>query len=244
MCVTAHPDDESGGFGGTLKLCHDRGVETFVLCLTAGQAASHRGGAQTDEELAALRRKEFGDACAILGVTRGEVLDYPDGRLDCAGPDAVVRDVTRRMREFRPQVVLTFAGDGGVTAHRDHAMAGVFATLAFQWAGRPDRFPEQFSEGLKPHRAQKLYYLTAPFTIADRSPIAPAPITAEIDVSAQLETRLAAFHAHTTQTPLFPVFAGIVKNYGSKDVFHLAACTHPGPIRHETDLFSGVRDED
>src|SRR5947209_3657157 len=48
MCVTAHPDDEAGNFGGTLRLCSERGVETAVLCLTPGQAAFHRGAATND----------------------------------------------------------------------------------------------------------------------------------------------------------------------------------------------------
>ena len=81
MCITAHPDDEAGGFGGSLRLYHDREVETCVICLTPGQAASHRGGARNDEELAAMRRKEFAAACEILKVSRGTVLDYPDGQL-------------------------------------------------------------------------------------------------------------------------------------------------------------------
>ena len=59
MCITAHPDDEAGGFGGSLRLYRDRGVETSVVCLTPGQAATHRGGAANDQELAAARRKEF-----------------------------------------------------------------------------------------------------------------------------------------------------------------------------------------
>ena len=39
LCITAHPDDEAGGFGGTLLQYAERGVETHVVCLTPGQAA-------------------------------------------------------------------------------------------------------------------------------------------------------------------------------------------------------------
>src|SRR5579864_1566243 len=82
LVVTAHPDDEAGNFGGSLLLYHDRGVETYVICLTPGQAARNRGGASSPEELAAVRREEFDRACGILKVTRGEVLDFPDAGLD------------------------------------------------------------------------------------------------------------------------------------------------------------------
>ncbi|HEX6878840.1 MAG TPA: PIG-L family deacetylase, partial [Terriglobales bacterium] len=56
LCVTAHPDDEAGLFGGVLLLSHQRSIETYVLCLTPGQSATHRGGIHSDSELAEVRR--------------------------------------------------------------------------------------------------------------------------------------------------------------------------------------------
>ncbi|MGH9444827.1 MAG: PIG-L deacetylase family protein [Terriglobia bacterium] len=240
MCVTAHPDDESGAFGGTLRLCHERAVETCVVCLTPGQAARHRGSAKSDQELAALRRKEFAAACNILQVTRGVVLDYADGQLHRVNLDSVVGEITRHIRQFRPQVLITLGAEGTITAHADHSMACVFATLAYHWAGRSDHFQDQLEDGLQPHRAQKLYYVTANFTLAERQPVSLAPITAEIEVGPYLETRIAAFRAHVTQTPLFPIFESAVRQHGTKEFFHLAARITPGPIEHETDLFAGV----
>ena len=128
---------------GRLRLYRERGVETCVICLTPGQAATYRGGARNDQELAALRRKEFAAACEILKVSRGIVLDYPDGQLHRLDMQRVVSDLTLRIREFRPQVLLTFDPAGGVTGHTDHTMASIFATLAFHWAGRSNRFPDQ-----------------------------------------------------------------------------------------------------
>ena len=156
LCVTAHPDDEAGAFGGTLLLYHERGIETFVVCLTAGTAARNRGTARTDDELANLRRAEFAASCKLLGVSHGEVLDYADSKLDHADLYRAVGDLVLRIRRIRPQVMITFGPDGGLTGHIDHAVAGQFATLAFEWAGRPDRYPEHLEQGLKPHRVQKL----------------------------------------------------------------------------------------
>jgi LmbE family N-acetylglucosaminyl deacetylase len=80
MCVVAHPDDECFGFGGALTLASDRGVETYVVCLTNGQAAANRGDAASGEELGAMRSAEFAASCDVLGVTRHELMDYQDGR--------------------------------------------------------------------------------------------------------------------------------------------------------------------
>ena len=95
-----------------------------------------------------MRRAEFAASCKLLKVSQYEVLDYPDGKLNRTDLYQVVEDLTLRMRQIRPHVVLTFGPDGGLTGHVDHAMAGVFATLAFEWAGRPDRYPEQLEQGL------------------------------------------------------------------------------------------------
>ena len=148
MVVTAHPDDEASSFGGSLRLYQERGVETCIVCLTPGQAASYRGGARNDQELCAMRREEFAAACRILKVSSGIVLDYPDGQLHRLDMQRVVSDLTLRIREFRPQVLLTFDPAGSVTGHTDHTMASVFATLAFHWAGRSNRFPDQLTGSL------------------------------------------------------------------------------------------------
>lgn len=240
LAVTAHPDDEASSFGGSLRLYSDRGVETSVICLTPGQAARNRGNAKDDRELAALRRKEFAEACAILNVCRAAVLDYPDGQLHRIEMHRPVADLVRHIREFRPDVMLTMGLEGAITGHTDHSMAGVFATLAFHWAGRSNRFPDQLSDGLHPHCAQKLYYCTASGPLPDRQPISLPPATARIDITRCLEAKIAAFHAHRTQAPLFPLFDGYVEKLGSPELFHLAASVTPGAVAMETDLFEGI----
>jgi LmbE family N-acetylglucosaminyl deacetylase len=243
MCITAHPDDEAGGFGGGLRLYADRGMETCVLCLTPGQAATNRGGAKDDHELATMRRREFAASCEILGVSRGIVLDYPDGHLYRQDLYRVVSELTLRVREFRPQVVLTFGPEGGVTAHSDHSMASLYATLAFHWAGRDNRFPDQLGGSVSAHRAQKLYYSTYDFTLPDRPPVALSPITATIELGDLVETKLAAFKAHTTQAPLWPLLEKNLRRAPRQERYHLAASARVGPAVAETDLFAGVVEE-
>ncbi len=243
MVVTAHPDDEAGGFGGTLLLYRERGVETSVVCLTPGQAATHRGAAKDDRELAAIRRQEFAASCQILKVNRPVVLDYADGQLHRIDLYQVVCELTRQSREFRPHVLLTFGPEGAVTAHPDHSMASIFATLAYEWAGRSNRYPDQFKNGIAPHRVQKLYYGTANFTLPERQPVSLPPITATIDIGKYLEAKISAFKAHQSQAPLFPIFENTIRQRGNNEMFHLVAAVTPGPIQVEADLFAGVNHE-
>jgi len=243
MVVTAHPDDEAGGFGGTLRKYADQGVETSVICLTPGQAASNRGTAKSDHELAAMRKKEFAASCEILGVSKPVIFDYPDGQLYRQELNRIVYEITSNIRQFRPHVMLTFGPDGGVTGHPDHSITGAFASLAFQWAGRANRYADQLKAGVEPHRTQKLYYGTADFVLPGRQPITLAPQTCAIDITKTLEIKIAAFKAHTSQSPLWALFEQNARKAGARELFHLAASTNSGAIKQETDLFEGIAEE-
>jgi LmbE family N-acetylglucosaminyl deacetylase len=241
LCFTAHPDDEAGGFGGTLVRYAERGVETHVICLTPGQAATHRGGAKSDEELAARRREEFARACELLKVKEATVLDYPDGKLDQQNFYATVADLTLRIRRLRPEVIMTMGPEGAITAHPDHSMVSIFATVASHWAGRSNRFADQLQRGLAPHQTRKLYYGTALFTMPDRQPVSLPPSSTVIELAPhELEAKIAAFKCHTSQAPLFGFFEDTVRRRGRLELFHLAASAIPKKLELETDLFAGI----
>lgn len=243
LCFTAHPDDESGGFGGTLLRCADRGVETHVVCLTPGQAATHRGGARSDDDLAAMRRQEFAASGRLLKISRGTVLEYPDGKLDRQDFYAVVGDLTQRVRQIRPHVIVTVGPEGGVTAHTDHSMVSIFATMAFHWASRSNRYVDQLQNGVTVHQAQKLYYASALFTLSDRQPVSLPPATTTIELEPhELETKIAAFKCHTSQAPLFSYFEATMRKRGRVELFHLAASATPHRAQPETDLFAGIKE--
>jgi len=189
-----------------------------------------------------MRRREFAESCKLLRVSHGEVLDYPDAKLAQQDFYRVVADLTQRVRKIRPDVVMTLGPEGGVTAHPDHSMVSIFATMAFHWAGRSDRFPEQLQNGMAPHQTQKLYYATALFTIPERQPISLAPSTTRLELKPEeFETKIAAFKCHTSQEPLFPFFENTVRRRGLLEVFHLAASATPSNVEMETDLFAGVQ---
>jgi LmbE family N-acetylglucosaminyl deacetylase len=241
LCITAHPDDEAGAFGGIIAYYSDRGVEVSVVCLTAGTAARNRGTARDDAELAALRTAEFQESIGHLGIAQGEVLAFPDGKLDRANFYEVVGELVLRIRRLQPHVVLTFGQDGGLTGHPDHAMAGTFATQAFHWAGRADRYPTQLASGLQPHSAQKLYHVTADFKLPDRMPTSPLTVTARVETGAErFERKMQAFMKHMTQEPLFERLRKNLGNAPTQDMFHLAATRDPQDAKFETDLFEGV----
>jgi LmbE family N-acetylglucosaminyl deacetylase len=241
MCFTAHPDDECGAFGGALMLAHQRGVECSVVCLTEGRAASHRGTAGSDDELAKLRRQEFAAALQVLGAAHGEVLNYPDGGL--AGQDfaAVTRVLVERVRRFRPHVVLTFGGDGNVNLHPDHTMVSCFTTAAFHWAGRGNYASDQ---GLAPYRPQKLYYAVAPFLAyaEEGQKIAFTPASLVLELGDLKAKKIEAFLKHTTQAELLAKVKPILQETGGKEKYLLAAAPGFRDSPLETDMFAGIEE--
>ena len=236
MCVVAHPDDECFGFGGALALAADRGVDTYVVCLTDGQAATNRGNAASGDELGAMRRAEFAASCDVLGVTRHELMDYQDGRLEFVEFSVAAERLVKRIRSFQPDVVITFGGDGGQNTHADHMMASALTTAAFHWARQEKRYPASGAV----HQATRLYYLSANYHIPDRPPAMTMPWTVTLDTQSVQERRSEAFRKHTSQAPLMEKTKEFFAKYGHQEFYTLAAAVEPQPARQMTDLFEGL----
>ena len=247
LCVTAHPDDESGAFGGALMLSARAGAETSVLCFTDGQAGHFRGEATVDEDLGQLRRAEMDGACAVLGVTRCEVLDFPDGGLAQQDFQEMVGIVVEHIRRRRPEVVLTFGGDGGVNLHRDHTVISAVTTMAFHWAGRAEIFPEQ--AGLRPHAPQKLYYSSTPFvSVRDRPELAKLAATVPWSLTLELgelsARKLEAFQKHHTQQGVLTRVGDQVKKAMSVERYLLAARRGVASVADDGGMWAGIEDRD
>jgi LmbE family N-acetylglucosaminyl deacetylase len=235
MCVVAHPDDECFGFGGALALYAERGVETYVVCLTDGQAASNRGDAATGEALGAMRREELRRSCDVLGVAHCELMDYQDAHLEFVDFSVAAGRLVERIRRFEPDVVITFGGDGGQNTHADHMIASMLTTAAFHWAGQAKRYPSAGDL----HKAKRLYYLSTNFLMPDRQPM-PTPWTVTLDIRSVQERKNEAFRQHVSQAPLMEKTKDIFAKYGAEEFYTLSATAEPQPARQSTDLFEGL----
>ena len=241
LCITAHPDDESGAFGGALLTAHRDGVETSLLCLTDGQAAHYRDGVEDGKELGRRRRAELAEACKLLGVTKHEVLHYPDGELLRQDFYTLVGEMTERIRRSRPHVVLTFGGDGSVNLHRDHTVVSAAATAAFHWAARPEFFPEQ---ELQPYAPQKLYYASPPVvTVRGRPELSDAPTvpySLTLELGEFAGRKMEAFRLHSSQAGVLERVKAIVEPLMSTERYLLAAAPGRVDVRQDVGFFDGV----
>lgn len=143
LCVVAHPDDVEYGTSAAVARWVSQGAEVAYLLLTSGEAGMQR----PPSEVGPLRAEEQRAACEAVGVSDLTILDHPDGML-VYGLD-LRRDIARKIRQFRPDVVVT--GSWEVEApwglnQADHRAAGLATLDAIRDADNTWVFPELADE--------------------------------------------------------------------------------------------------
>ncbi len=234
----AHPDDETFAIGGTLARYSGDGVRCSLYCATDGDAGQSSGiPVSSPAELGALRQAELKAACALLGVSAIELGGHPDSTLDSVDPDVVIGEMVRLLRRERPGVVITFGPEGAPTQHPDHRAISRLATAAMFLADTTTAFPEQLAEGLAPHRAERLCYVTWPTPAPGAEPATEGqPTHIAVAVSDWLDRKVAAFDAHRTQRQHRAHFERLA--LGETECFFVAS--GKAAPRGATDLFSDL----
>jgi LmbE family N-acetylglucosaminyl deacetylase len=192
LVVTAHPDDVDFGFAGMVAVMSDQGVEVSYCIVTDGDA----GGAELGvprEEMGPRRRDEQRSAAAVVGVSEVHFLGYPDGRVEPSL--ALRRDITRVIRELRPQRVLAQSPERNwqriYASHPDHMAVGE-ATIAAVYPDARNRWahPELEAEGLEPWSVAEVWIGAG----------ADAP-THFVDVTSGVDRKIEALLSHKSQLP-------------------------------------------
>jgi len=165
----AHPDDE-GVMGAAFLKYGMSGVETGLICATRGEVGEISDPAlATPENLGQVREGEMRAAAEVLGVHNLWFLGYRDSgmagtpenqdprSLAQASAADVVGKLVAIIRQFRPQVIVTFDETGGY-GHPDHIAIYRHTTSAFHAAADAVQYPELGAA----HAVSKLYYSSFP----------------------------------------------------------------------------------
>lgn len=270
--VYAHPDDE-GTMSGALLQYSTQGVETGLVCATRGEVGEIADPAlATPENLGQVREGEMQAAADVLGVRNLWFLDYRDsgmaGTPENSDPRAfvqigaaeVVGKLVAIIRQFRPQVMVTFDETGGY-GHPDHIAIYRHTTSAFYAAADAVQYPE-----LGPaHSVSKLYYSSFPRSAMramgewlksqnydgsfgnldpEKLGIADEEISVWLDASPWRETKDRSWDMHRTQANSGASFAQmpaeLMQQWRRYECYQLAA-TRVGPdVDGENDLFARV----
>src|SRR5713226_8974309 len=167
--VFAHPDDEGTMSGASLEYS-TLGVETGLVCATRGEVGEIADPTlATPENLGEVREGEMRAAAEVLGVHNLWFLGYRDSGMEGtpenedprafaqANAAEVVGKLVAIIRQFRPQVMVTFDETGGY-GHPDHIAIYRHTTSALHAAADAVQYPE-----LGPaYSVSKLYYTSFP----------------------------------------------------------------------------------
>jgi LmbE family N-acetylglucosaminyl deacetylase len=162
LYIAAHPDDEN-----TLLIAYlarGRNYRTAYLSLTRGDGGQNVLGPEFGEELGVARTQELLAARRLDGgrqfftraIDFGFSKDYRE-TLNIWDKQAVLSDVVRVIREFRPDVVIVrFSPVPGGT-HGHHTASTVLALEAFKLAGDTNAFPDQLRD-LAPWQPKRILW--------------------------------------------------------------------------------------
>lgn len=201
LAVFAHPDDETLTAGVLSDAGARPGVDVRTLTLTRGE--NGYGGLATERppNLTAIRESELREYGAVLGVDHQEIWDYPDGALQSASDRALLDRLVDRIRQWKPDLVLTFDPAGGYNGHPDHRAAGRVTTEAIG-AARDTRYAPALGPA---HHVKRVGYVLGPakaFAVLGGSALrSVAEVQPPANVSAPVRSalRIQGWRIHASQ---------------------------------------------
>lgn len=234
LCFAAHPDDIDFGAAGTIAAWTAAGVEVSYCIMTDGDA----GGFDPErrDEIIGLRNEEQRRAAALVGVTAIHYLHQRDGYLEPT--HEVIREVVRVIRQVRPDVVLSMHPERNWTriqkSHPDHLAVGEAVTRAVYPAlENPFAYPELAEAGLEAYKLPWLWLFAGPEERENHF----------VDVTEQIDAKLAAIHIHASQHPDIAAMDRTVRGLSlatarrgglpagrSAEAFHVVTVNGPGTI--------------
>ena len=207
LVVMAHPDDCDFGAGGTIAQWTSQGIEVSYCIITNGDQGGEESGIPV-EEMAKVRQQEQRDAGRALGVTEITYLNYRDGWLM---PSIELRkEIVKAIRIAKPDRMVVQSPERNweriYSSHPDHLAAGETAIQAvYPDARNPFAFPELKASGLEPWRVREVWITGSP---------TPNHF---VDITETFSKKMAALHAHVSQTAHNKELENMVRSWGEKN---------------------------
>ncbi len=189
MIIFAHPDDAEVQCAGTVASWVEAGINVTYVILTKGDKGT-QDPAMTGEELTELRREEQRRAAEVLGVEKVVFLEKEDGELEVTLENR--RLLTRVIREYQPEVLVTHDPWMRYQLHPDHRACGTLALDAMISARDRLYFHEQVLQGLKPCRVRRVLLFSS-----DQPDL-------WVDIGKTLDMKIRALGEHQSQVVQWP----------------------------------------
>ncbi|MDP8961627.1 MAG: PIG-L family deacetylase [Actinomycetota bacterium] len=183
LVIAPHPDDEVLGVGGTIAKLAAEGAWVEVVIVTKASPPLYT------EDVLVTGRREARAAQRTLGASRSRFLSFPAAGLDSVPHSELNAGLGEVFAEGRPEVVfIPFNGD----MHTDHQLVFTSAMVCSRpgsaWSPRSIYAYETLSET----------NWNAPYVTPNFVP------NVFVDITAHLETKLAAMRQYASQLKDFP----------------------------------------
>lgn len=107
LIISAHPDDEVLGCGGTIAKHSAKKDRIEQLFVSDGETA--RSNLYEKNRISKInkRLKAAKKAASILGVKKTFSLGFPDNKLDSLPILSIVKEIEKKIRYFKPSIIFT-----------------------------------------------------------------------------------------------------------------------------------------
>lgn len=183
LVISAHPDDELLGVGGTIIKHINNKTEVYVIIVSEGASSRYPDGMKEKLQADTIASSE------ILKTTQTYFLNLPDQRLDGLPLIDVIRPIEEKIKEISPEIVYTHhRGD----VNQDHRV--VFA--ATMVAARP----------IGEKRVKQILAYETPSSTEWAGPYVDSTFIPNVfvDISNTIEQKIKAMQCYESEIKEFP----------------------------------------
>lgn len=220
LVFTAHADDAEFFAGGCLlKLIDDGWLVREVIATDNGKGSYELDSAAL---VAQSRDREARTVALVMGKASVEFLGYPDGDLGAVSPLELRGRFMGFVRQYRPDLVLSFDPFANFEGHPDHRAVAWAAHEAVDFGALPLYHPEHAALGLAPHLVpERLYFAKHPATFDHF-----------VDIAAVIDRKVEALLIHDSQMKLAidDLRLGVQATGQHQDLLPLLDRANPRPV--------------
>jgi N-acetylglucosamine malate deacetylase 1 len=122
LIISAHPDDEVLGMGGTIKKMSKQGHNLHLCVVTEGASAQY-----LDKKMIEVRKNSCVKAGEFLGISSFNFLDFPDMGLEAIPRLQIIRKLENIIKKINPEIIFTTPKND---LHLDHKLVHESTVIA------------------------------------------------------------------------------------------------------------------
>ena len=187
--IQPHADDVPLFCAGTIAKLIEEGYTAYLIQTTNDENC---GPTPSFGETILSNEREVDELGKVLGFKRVFNLEYRNHRMDGESALELRARLIFLFRLLKVDTVFTFNPWGNWEENPDHWVTARAVEAARWMSGMNKDYPEHFAAGLEPHAPRERYYWVARHR---------QPYNRVVDVSAHVETKVAAISVNKSQGP-------------------------------------------